>query len=154
MAVQGLASLNRKLKRLPELAREEISKVMEAIAARVVALAKSLVPVDSGTLRDSIGWTWGDAPKGSVSLGEVKGGRGAGNLRITIFAGSDEAFWARWVEFGTSGHVNEGLFAGSEHPGTTAQPFFFPAWRALRKSAKGSLSRAITTSAKRAAAGG
>lgn len=153
MPVQGLARLSRKLKRLPTLAREEIGKAMEAIAAQVVAMAKSLVAVDDGDLRDSIGWTWGEAPQGSISLGVVKGGA-SDTLRITIYAGNDKAFYARWVEFGTSAHSNGGKFAGTDNPGTTAQPFFYPAWRALRKSARGQLSRAITKSAKRAAAGG
>lgn len=152
--VLGIDRLRRKLKRLPELAREEISKAMEQSAAEIMAMAKSLVAVDQGDLRDSIGWTWGDAPKGSMTLGEVKGGRGAGNLRITIYAGNDEAFYSRWVEFGTSPHINGGRFAGSDNPGTAAQPFFYPSWRAGRKRAKGRVTRAITKSAKRAAAGG
>jgi hypothetical protein len=154
MDVLGLPSLRKKLKRLPELAREEIRKAMEAGAAEMVALAKSLVPRDSGDLANSIGWTWGDAPKGSMALGEVRGGAGAGNLRITIYAGSSEVFWARWVEFGTSPHANAGQFEGSEHPGTAAQPFFFVSFRALRRRIKGRVSRAITKSAKRAASGG
>lgn len=154
MAIQGLASLRRKFKRLPELAREEISKAMEESAADVVALAKSLVAVDRGDLRDSIAWTWGEAPKGSIVLGEVRGGRAAGSLRITIYAGDDKAYYARWVEFGTAPHVNGGLYAGSDNPGTPAQPFFYPAWRASRKRAKSRVTRAITKSAKRAAAGG
>lgn len=154
MKVLGLDRLNRKLKRLPELAREEISKAMEAGAAEMVALAKSLVPHGAtGKLAASIGWTWGDAPAGSMVLGTVRASK-TSNLVITIYAGDDDAFYARWVEFGTSAHVNEGLFAGSEHPGTTAQPFFYPAWRAIRRRVKGRVTRAITKSAKRAASGG
>lgn len=153
MKVQGLDRLNRKLKRLPVVAEEEIRKAMESIATEMVALAKSLVPRDSGALAASIGWTWGDAPKGSMVLGKVKGGAGS-TLRITIYAGNDEAFWARWVEFGTSPHENGGRFDGSDHPGTAAQPFFYPAWRALRRRSKSRLSRAITKSAKLVAAGG
>lgn len=151
MAVQGLPSLRKKLKRLPQLAEQEIRKAMEISAAEVVALAKSLVPRASGELAESIGWTWGAAPDGSMTLGEVKG---SGNLRITIYAGNSQAFYARWVEFGTSPHENEGRFAGSDHPGTRAQPFFYPAWRAARRRVKGRVTRAINKSAKRAAAGG
>ena len=154
MAVLGLARLQRKLKALPAAARADISKAMEAGANRMVALAKTLVARDSGDLANSIGWTWGDAPDGAMVLGQVKGVRGSGNLRITIYAGNDEAFYARWVEFGTSPHANEGLFAGSEHPGTDAQPFFYPSWRAVRRTVKGGVSRAINKSAKRIAAGG
>lgn len=153
MAVLGLARLRKKFRRIPEIARDEIGKAMEAGATEMVSLAKNLVPRDSGDLANSIGWTWGDAPKGSMVLGTVRASK-TGDMRITIYAGSDEVFWARWVEFGTSGHVNGGLFDGSKHPGTPAQSFFFPAYRAVRRRIKSRVSRAITKSAKRAAAGG
>ncbi len=153
--VQGLDRLRRKLKALPDAARKEIAKAMEQSANEIVVLAKSLAPVESGDLQMSIGWSWGDAPKGSMVLGTVKTeGKGAGNLRITVFAGGGEAFYARFIEFGTAPHVNQGRFAGSQHPGTAAQPFFYPAYRATRRRAKGRVSRAITKSAKRVAAGG
>lgn len=154
MAIQGLTRLNRKLKRFPDAAREAISAQMEQIASRVVAMAQSLAPSVSGDLRNSIAWTWGDAPKGAIVLGSVKSKRRAGTLAITIYAGNDQAFYARWIEFGTSPHINGGLYEGSEHPGTVAQPFFYPAWRANRKSARSGISRAITKSAKQVASGG
>jgi HK97 gp10 family phage protein len=155
VAIKGLASLRRKLKRLPQLAEEEISKAMEQSANEIVALMKSLAPVASGDLQNSIAWTWGDAPEGAMVLGKVRQkGRGAGNLVITIYAGGGDAFHARFVEFGTSPFTNGGLYAGSENPGTAAQPFFYPSWRAGRKRAKGRVTRAINKSAKRAAAGG
>ncbi|MET3924603.1 HK97-gp10 family putative phage morphogenesis protein [Devosia sp. 2618] len=153
--VIGLDRLKRKLAALPKLAEEEISKAMIQSAEEIVAMAKSLAPQDSGDLINSIGWTWGDAPKGAMVLGKVKSsGRGAGNLQITVYAGGGDAFYARFVEFGTSPRVNGGQFAGSSHPGTSAQPFFYPSYRATRKRAKGRVTRAITRSAKRAAAGG
>lgn len=149
MAIQGLDRLRKKLKRLPELAREEIAKAMEQSANEIVTLAKSLTQSDR--VRDSIGWTYGDVPKGTIAIGAVQS---RGNLKITIYAGSDVAFMARWEEFGTSPHINGGIFAGSLHPGTPARPFFYVAYRANRKRAKGRITRAINKSAKRAAAGG
>ncbi len=153
--IQGLASLQRKLKALPKAANLAIAPAMEAVAKEVVALARSLASasVDTGDLQLSINWTWGEAPKGSIVIGKVKD-KMSGNLAITIFAGGDNAFWARWVEFGTAPHINGGLFAGTQHPGTKAQPFFYPAWRARRRSAKNRISRAITKSARAVAAGG
>lgn len=162
MAILGLDRLNRKFRRLPDLARQEIAAAMEQSANDVVALAKSLVPVKSGNLQRSIGWTWGDAPEGSMVLGTVREkGRGKGNMAITIYAGDQTTLvgsrnqfqLARLIEFGTSPHENRGKFAGSDHPGTQAQPFFYPAWRAGRRRARGRVTRAITRSAKRAAAG-
>lgn len=146
----GLDRLKRKLKAFPDAARVEISKSMEQSATAIVALAKSLAQSDQ--VRDSIGWTWGDAPKGSIAIGGISGP--SGNLKITIYAGGDAAFMARWEEFGTAPHINGGRFAGTQHPGTAARPYFYVSYRAYRKRARSGITRAITKSVKRIAAGG
>jgi HK97 gp10 family phage protein len=150
MAIKGLNRLNRKLKRFPEAAIGEIRAAMEQSAAEIVAMAKSFVRVDTGALRDSIGWTWGKAPDGAMVLGEVRAGRGAGNLRITIFAGNELTMVAnkRGQQF-QNARIQE--FGTKERPG---QPYFYPAYRAIRKRVKSRVSRAVTKSAKRVAAGG
>jgi len=93
-------------------------------------------------------------------LGNITGASGrAGDLVITIFAGNDEAFYARWVEFGTRPHTitvknaptlsRGGVNFGTSvsHPGaSTANAFFFPAYRAMRKRIKTRISRAINKS--------
>lgn len=38
------------------------------------------------------------------------------------------AWYAHFVEFGTRPHINGGMFAGSEHPGTSPDPFMRPAF--------------------------
>jgi len=151
VTVIGLDRLRRKLtKTLPEAAERRIKEAMEKAASDAVALMKSLAPRDSGALSDSIGWTWGDPPKGAMALLR-SGRRTKAGLRITIYAGGGDAFYARFVEFGTAQHQNGGKFAGSVHPGTTAQPFFFPGWRAVRRQVKGRVSRAIRRAAKEVA---
>ncbi|MER2536030.1 MAG: HK97-gp10 family putative phage morphogenesis protein [Rhizobiaceae bacterium] len=150
--ILGLAKLDRKLKRLPEVAKARIRAAMEEWAQDIVDLAKSLVPVDSGELRDSIGWTWGAPPRGSITIAKVARSKLGKDLTITIYAGDERAFWARWVEFGTSEHLNRGLFKGSRHPGTKAQPFFYPAFRANRKSGKRKVNAAIRKAAREVAA--
>lgn len=153
--IQGLDSLKRKLKAFPTAVEGEIRKAMEQSANEIVALAKSLAPVDSGDLQMSISWTWGEAPKGAIVLGRVKSGATAtGNMKITVFAGGGDAYYARMIEFGTAPHLNGGRFAGSKHPGSAAQPFFYPAYRAVRKRAKSRVTRAVNKAAKRIAAGG
>lgn len=174
MAVKlsGLDRLNRKLFRLPARAEREIRAAMEVGAQEVVNLAKSLAPLgkssgvkssnNPGALRDSIGWVWGSsAPRGSIALGSVTNGSGRrpGDLVITIFAGDDKAFYARWVEFGTKPHTitaknaptlsRAGVNFGTSvsHPGaSTANAFFFPAYRAMRKRIRTRISRAINKS--------
>lgn len=67
------------------------------------------MPKHIGALKDSIGWTWGAPPKGSMTLGQVKRSSAGAlarsalgkRLTITVNAGNEEAFWARWVAFGT-----------------------------------------------------
>jgi len=153
--IRGLKRLQRKLNKLPAAVKQRIREAMEQGADEIVAMAKSLAPVGNytggGSLRDSIGWTWGRAPKGAMTIGKVQSV--GGDLTITIYAGNSEAFYARWVEFGTAPHVNKGKFAGSQHPGTAAQPFFYVSFRANRRRVKGRVSRAITKAAKQVAAG-
>ncbi|WP_430259788.1 HK97 gp10 family phage protein [Neorhizobium sp. IRS_2294] len=150
--ILNLARLDRKLKRLPTVARVRIRLGMEEAADEIVAMMKSLVPKDSGTLRDSIGWTWGKAPKGSMVMATAKGSLGA-DLTLTIYAGNSDAYYARWVEFGTVGHTNAGKFAGSDNPGTRAQPFFYVSWRANKRAAKRIVRKASRDAAKKVAAG-
>ncbi|MEZ0212438.1 MAG: HK97-gp10 family putative phage morphogenesis protein [Xanthobacteraceae bacterium] len=163
--ILGLAKLERKLKRLPEAVKEEIKTAMAKQADNIVRLAKSLVPVDSHDLQDSIGWTWGKVPKGSITIGKFVGSKLGADLTLTIFAGNEAAYYARWVEFGTAA---TGFVASREnrkyksvvvmtrelqpHAATPAQPFFYPAYKANRKSAKAAIRRAINSAAKKVAA--
>lgn len=124
---------------------------MEEGAEEIVSMMRSLVPVDSWDLHDSIGWTWGKRPKYSQVLATAKASFG-GDLTITIYAGNSKVRYAHLVEFGSAAHTNGGMFAGSEHPGTKGQPFFFVSWRANRKKAKARIRRAITKAAKEVAA--
>ena len=87
------------------------------------------------------------------------------DLTVTIHAGDAKAFYAAFVEFGTTGHKIEAKLApalhlyGSgyvesvNHPGAAARPFFYPAWRLVKKKAKGRISRATNKAAKKVAAG-
>ncbi len=150
--ILNLNRLNRKLAKLPAVAKQMIRQAMEAKANEIVSMMKNLVPVDDGTLRDSIGWTWGKAPKGSLTLASVQA-TGDSDMTLTIYAGNKEAFYARWVEFGTARHENGGLFAGSIHPGTTAHPFFFVSWRANKRRTVRAIRKASRDSAKKVAAG-
>jgi HK97 gp10 family phage protein len=134
--LQGRARLERKLKSLSTSVKAPIRAAIAQGAEQIVAMAKNLVPEDTGALKESIGWTWGRAvPKGSIVLAATK--RLGDELTATIYAGSNEAFYSRWIEFST---VN-----------MPASPFFFPAWRANRKPAKNRIARAVRKAARAAA---
>ncbi|MCP8894296.1 HK97 gp10 family phage protein [Shinella daejeonensis] len=150
--ILGLAKLQRKLDRLPEIAKQHITEALEKAADEIVRMAKSLVPVlktpderrRAGALRDSIGWTWGKVPKGAMTLGKVAESALGGDLTITIYAGTrdkssgvDDAFYARWVEFGTQK--------------MQAQPYFFPSYRANKKPAARRIRAGVRKAAKAAA---
>lgn len=136
--LEGRQRLQKKLDALPVVAKEMIRAEMEKQAEIIVAMARRLVPVATGALRDSIGWTWGRAPKGSIAISQIEA-LGA-DLSLTIYAGNEAAFYARWVEHGT--HAQP------------AQPFFFVSYRANRRGAKNALRRAARKSAQKVAAGG
>lgn len=148
--IKGLANLQRKLDRLPAAAKEHIRAEMERAAEEIVATMRRLAPVlkepdarrRAGALRDSIGWTWGKAPKGSMVVAALKGAGVGGDLTITIYAGGgeDDAFYARFVEFGTKR--------------MQAQPFFYVSWRAHRRgrnNVRTRMNRAVRESARQVA---
>ena len=136
--VVGREALKRKFDALPKAAQVAIRAAMEKQAEAIVGMAKRLVPVKTGTLRDSIGWSWGAAPKGSMKIASVTAT--GSEMSLTIYAGNEAAFYSRFVEHGT---IN-----------TPASPFFYVSWRALRKKTKSAIRRAVTKSAKTVAAGG
>ncbi|MET3601815.1 HK97-gp10 family putative phage morphogenesis protein [Martelella mangrovi] len=138
--VLGRAKLQKKLDRLPKVAKTMIRDAMAEQADDIVRMMKSLVPVDNGDLRDSIGWTWGrNVPKGATVVAAVKQSLG-GDLTITVYAGNEKAYYARWIEFGTVK--------------MKAQPYFYVSWRANQKNAKRKIRKATRNAAKRVAKGG
>ncbi|WP_292131171.1 HK97-gp10 family putative phage morphogenesis protein [Mesorhizobium sp.] len=110
--------MNKKLRAMPAAVRVAGRAAMEKGAEEIVGMAKRLCPVDDGDLRDSIGWTWSDAPNGSLVLAQSVPTI-AGNERIVIYAGNNRAFYATFVEFGTVKMAK--------------RSFFFPAYRSLKK---------------------
>ena len=125
--------LRARLAKIPDIAREAAAAAMEEGAQEIVDAMKMAAPVDSGDLRDSIGWTWGEVPAGSFVIDEIRSGKNKGDqyatLRIKIYAGSREAFYARFQEFGTRSQP--------------AQPFFFSTWKRERAKFRRKIRAAI-----------
>lgn len=156
-AVKGQQALRRRLAKVPKKVRKAIKAELERSANELVREMKALVPVgETGALRDSIGWTWGDAPAGSMKIGTFRS-KEYGKISVTIYAGNEDAFYAHFVEFGTRPHsvaenasVDRGLRQdkGVMHPGAAAKPFFYPVYRANKRRLKGRLTRAINKAMK------
>lgn len=172
-----------KLRAIPAKVRPAVRKAIETGADEIVAMQQRLVPVDSGALRASIRVEMGGvalASSGVLSGGGGRRGRGsrsggaaggviAGDpdLTATIVAGNAEAYYARFVEFGTAPHTikpknTQGALyipgrgwlkpgEGIDHPGSSARPFFFGPFRALRRKVRSRVSRAIRKAAIEAA---
>ena len=112
-----------KLKQIPDVAVDAARQAMEEVAQEIVEAMRAAAPKGkTGRLRDSIGWTWGDLPPGTFMIDEIRSGRNQGDqyatLRIKIYAGAGEGFYARFQEFGTRSQP--------------AQPFFFVTYKRLK----------------------
>ncbi len=138
-------------------------------ADRLVGVMKSACPVEAdpppkpGLLRDSIGWTFGTPPKtrATGAFRPKAGGGGGSQFIASVYAGNDEAFYARWVEFGTHAHsLRKGADisrrkrqAGErQHPGAVAKPFFWPSYRLLKKTMRSTVKRKLAAAIKRRSA--
>lgn len=128
MAVEGYDQLVRRWSRIPQLVQDNVRLAMEKLADEIVKEMKAAAPKDQGDLAASIGWTWGDAPAGSMKIGTFRG-TDYGALSLTIFAGGGDAFYARFQEFGTV-----------KMP---ANPFFYPVWRKKKQGFKRRMRNAV-----------
>lgn len=145
--VEGLDRLQRKLERLAAIqgpVRRSVRASLEQTGGIVSGQMRSVAPSDTGALRASIRVVFGAYSQANANVRGVGGG-GAGDpdLTMRVVAGDARAWYARLVEFGTAPHINGGRFAGTQHPGATPRPFFFPVWRANKRAAKARMSRAM-----------
>ncbi|HEV2557960.1 MAG TPA: HK97-gp10 family putative phage morphogenesis protein [Microvirga sp.] len=152
--VQNRERLLAKLAAIPPKMREAMSTAMQQGADEITRLQKNLAPQKSGALRNSIRNVKGSYTPDNANVRGVGGGGGEGDPELTIHlvAGDATAYYAAFVEFGTAPHAQGGKFAGTEHPGTRPRPFFYPAYRSLKRRYRARLTRA-TKKAIKAGAG-
>lgn len=134
----GEAALRSKIENMVPAARKALSEGVAENAQEMVAMAQRLAPVQAGPnggeLRDSIRsyWSGTGAPPAGAEAGIQKSQsrvsvKGEYELSMTVVAGNAEAYYARWQEFGSS----------QQSP----SPFFFVAYRALRRKFRSRMSR-------------
>lgn len=123
----GREKLRKRFLALPPLARQMVDDALRQGADEIVAMQKRLAPVDDGDLRDAIHWEWIKAPANAARAIRIRAG----------------VKYAALVEYGTAPHRVGGRFAGAMHPGSAARPFFYPAYRALRKRVKSRIRRSL-----------
>lgn len=103
-------------------------------AKEMVEKARSLAPEDSGDLKRSINYTVGQYRPDNANVRGTTA-RNGGKDAVTVHAGDEKAYYADWVENGTASRPK--------------QPYFYPAYRLLRRKIKGRISRAMTKAIKR-----
>lgn len=157
----GLKALSTKLsKSMPQQVRLRVKQAIAEGADEIVSTQKNLVPKKTGKLRDSIVATMGggEVPR-YAAFRKRKQGKSRNSrviqvadpeLVAVITAGNNGVRYAHLVEFGTAPHINGGIYAGTQHPGAKASPFFYPGYRANRKSVKAKMRAAIRKGVKEA----
>jgi HK97 gp10 family phage protein len=150
-SVYGVRRARRKIAALPSEARIAMTAALETSAAELVALQKRLAPERTGALKDSIGWTTKVSGVPAYAAFQKSGmarAKAEGGMVAIVFAGNTNVRYAHLVEFGAPPHEAGGMFEGAHHPGAPAQPFFFPAYRALKKQIKKNMRKAVRQSIK------
>lgn len=172
--VSGFAELEAALMEIDKAAtrkataRRALLKAGQPVAAAIASRA----PVDDGLLRDSVTVstkikgeagkaayaqtmraTAGDKAMAVKSMRDARRAAKGTMPPVMMFVGpTTKAYHAHFVEFGTKPHINGGLFAGSQHPGTRAQPFIRPGWEATSGTALDLISDTLRAEIMKAAA--
>jgi len=139
--VKGAAHLKLRFKRVPEIVRRELVAQLEKEATKLVAEMNVLKPLPD----IEIGWTWGDAPKGSLRIGTIKN-REFGKIAITLDT-FGPGYNTAWFEFGTAPRFHK---SGKPTGQIEASPYFWPVRRANEKRIRGNLTRAVNRGKKKA----
>jgi HK97 gp10 family phage protein len=164
--VKGLDRLKRQLRALYPQQIEASAEALDEGATEMADAIRRAAPKRHGALQKSVGQALtGQVPAGAkLAAQDATAGqalKASARLSRTVYAGDDEAYYARWVEFGTA-ERGPGVYrdkkgkrrnAGAEgHHATPAEPFFFPTVRALKRRVKSRMTRAGSKAAKAAAA--
>ena len=141
-------------KRLAAIPGEIVAQVRPALvqgAGDLADMARALVPEDEGDLKASVAVT----PPGAVTPAYAEGGgrRVAAENQALVTVGNPQARHGHLIEFGTDPHVNGGQFAGTQHPGTAAQPFLLPAARLTEDRTRRRIGRAVAQAIRTVGAG-
>lgn len=135
----GLSKFQKRMRAIPKDVREGVKPTLIKQANDMARTMRSLAPVDSGDLRDSIAVT---APGESTPPYSQPGGSATvGSNQAAVTVGNTDVRYAHLVEYG---HGNG--FGGSTVP---PHPFFWPAVRMHQKKASQAIKRAITRSIKK-----
>lgn len=153
MTVKGLERLERRLKEIPAHVRSAIRESMARSADAIVARMKQKVAQDTGALAASISWTWGQAPKGTISLVQARADGLRSEDTITIFAGGPSTTKRiRNSEKNNSPDYDYALAIEFGVRGRPADPFFFVTWKQMKNATRNRQRKGIRTAIQKSAA--
>nr|WP_321457430.1 HK97-gp10 family putative phage morphogenesis protein [uncultured Cohaesibacter sp.] len=122
----GLSNLMKAMDRVKDAPRNSIMQALAKSGDELADAQRALAPEDSGDLKDSIAVTL--PGESTPPYSQPGGARIAGENEVIVTAGNSDVRYAHLVEFGTSK--------------TEAQPFFWPAFRLLRRRQQRRIDRA------------
>lgn len=182
--VTGLKELEAAMMRLEKTAtrRTVMRNTLKKAGEPVAEVMRTLAPKDRGQLERNIAVSTkikGEAGKAAYAktMRDTAGNKALAlkSMRdalraakgtmppVMMYVGPTvKAPHAHFAEFGTAPHINGGLFAGSQHPGTAPQPFARPAWdqekdatlRRISEELRKHIDKAIKAQARRKAKAG
>ncbi len=113
--------------RMSELAPEDTGRLAREMAVSTKIKGEAGKAAYAKTMRD----TAGNKALAVKSMRDARRAAKGTMPPVMMFVGPTvKAPHAHLVEFGTAPHINAGQFAGTQHPGTSPQPFARPAWDA------------------------
>ncbi len=125
--------LSRRLKAIPVAVKKAVVPALQQSGSELVGAMRSLAPVDTGDLRDSIKYTM---PGNSTPPYSQPGGsRIAAENQVLVTAGNTDVRYPHLQEYGT---VNN-----------PPHPFFWPAFRLKRKKLANRIKRSISKAVKK-----
>lgn len=159
MSDGGLSSFQKRMRAIPKAAREAVQPVLLREAEKMAETMRALAPDDPATdapdLKSSIAVT---GPGQTTPPYSQPGGSAVVPENMAaITVGNEEVRYPHMVEYGTAPHaVDKGannhtllgkarkaMKLGTMHPGTPAQPFFWPAFRMHSKKSLAAIKRGI-----------
>lgn len=139
--MQQSAKLSKRLAAIPTEILKYVHPALIKGAGDLADVARALVAVADGDLKASIIVT----PPGGTTPAYAEGGgrRVAGENQALVTAGNSSTRHGHLIEFGTDPHLNSGQFSGTQHPGTDAHPFLYPAARLTEARTRRRIARAV-----------
>ncbi len=124
----GLSSFQRRMDAVPREVRKAVQPALKKSGDELAATMKQLAPERTGALKDSIEVT--TAGNSTPAYSQPGGAQVVPENAVLVTAGNTRVRYAHLVEYGT--------------PRAAPQPFFWPAFRLLKKRLEGRIKRAVS----------